>query len=151
VGTLKEQLNEDLRASLKARDEVTTATLRMALAAVRHTEVAGKAARELSDQDVIAVLAKEAKKRRESAEAYEQGGRPELAARERSEEEVLARYLPTPLTDEELSGLVARVLAEGDLKGMPALGPAMRAVQAVVAGRADGARVAAEVRRHLAA
>jgi uncharacterized protein len=149
VDALKERLNADLRAALKARDELTTATLRMALAAVRTAEVAGKAARDLSDDEVLAVLAKEAKKRRESAEAYEQGGRPELAERERAEQEVLGRYLPEPLTDAELSGLVARVLSDGGFAGVQAMGPAMKAVQAAVAGRAEGGRVAAEVRRQL--
>jgi uncharacterized protein len=149
VGTLKEQLHGDLRGALKARDEITTATLRMALAAVRNAEVAGKAARDLSDDEVLAVLAKEAKKRRESAEAYEQGGRPELAEREQAEEQVLSRYLPVPLTDDELSELVSRVLADGGFSGMQAMGPAMKAVQAEIAGRAEGGRVAAEVRRQL--
>ena len=150
MGTLKDRLTEDMRHALRARDETTTATLRMALAAVRNAEVAGKAARELSDDEVLAVLTKEAKRRREAAEAYEEGGRPELAAREQAEEEVLARYLPEPLTDAELSELVGQILAEKGLSGMQAMGPAMKAVQAVVAGRAEGALVAAEVRRHLA-
>lgn len=149
MSTLKDRLNEDMRAAMKAREETTTATLRMALAAVRTAEVAGKAARELSDDDVLAVLAKEAKKRRESAEAYEQGGRPELAAQERAEEQVLARYLPAQLSDEELSELVAQALAGGGFAGMQSMGPAMKAVQVAVAGRAEGARVAAEVRRQL--
>jgi uncharacterized protein len=150
VSTLKEQLNVDLRTALKARDEVTTATLRMALAAVRNAEVAGKEARELSDEEVLAVLAKEAKKRRESADAYGEGKRPELAQRELAEEQVLRRYLPVPLTDAELSELVGQVLAYSGFSGMQAMGPAMKAVQAEVAGRAEGGRVAAEVRRQLA-
>jgi hypothetical protein len=150
VSALKDRLNGDMRAAMKARDEITTATLRMALAAVRNAEVAGKAARELSDDEVLAVLTKEAKKRREAAEAYEQGGRPELAARELAEEAVLVGYLPAQLSDTELAELVARVLGQGGFTGMQAMGPAMKAVQAAVAGRAEGARVAAEVRRRLA-
>jgi hypothetical protein len=149
MGTLKDRLTGDMRHALRARDGTTTATLRMALAAVRNAEVAGKTARELSDDDVLGVLTKEVKRRREAAEAYERGGRPELAARERAEEEVLTRYLPAQLTDAELSELVAGVLGEQGLSGMQAMGPAMKAVQPVVAGRADGARVAAEVRRRL--
>ena len=149
VSTLKDRLTEDLRAAMKARDTTTTSTLRMALAAVRAAEVAGAAKRELSDDEVRAVVAKEARKRREAAETYAAAGRDELARKERSEEEVLTRYLPTQLSDEELARLVADVLAEGGFSGRAAMGPAMKAVQARVAGRAEGARVAAEVRRQL--
>lgn len=149
MGTLKDRLTEDLRTAMKSREATTTATLRMALAAVRNAEVAGKAAQELNDDQVLAVLTKEAKKRREAAEAYEQAGRTELVERERAELEVLSRYLPTPLSDEELTDLVSRELASGGYSGPSAMGPAMRAVQAKVAGRAEGARVAAEVRRQL--
>jgi uncharacterized protein len=150
MSTLKDRLNADMRAAMKARDEVTTATLRMALAAVRTAEVSGKAARELSDDEVLGVLAKEAKKRREAAEAYDQGGRAELAERERAELEVLEQYLPSPLSDTELGDLVGQVLAAGGYAGMQAMGPAMKAVQQAVAGRAEGSRVAAEVKRRLA-
>lgn len=151
MGMLKDRLTEDLRAAMKGRDELTTATLRMALAAVRNAEVAGKAARELSDDEVLAVLAKEAKKRREAADAAEVAGRTEMVQRERAEAEVLNRYLPTPLSDDELSALVARALDGGGFAGPSSMGAAMKAVQARVAGRAEGARVAAEVRRQLAA
>jgi uncharacterized protein YqeY len=151
MGTLKDRLAEDLRTAMKAREEVVTATLRMALAAVRNAEVAGKAARELSDDEVLAVLTKEAKKRREAADAYEQAGRTERVEREQAELEVLNRYLPTPLSDEELAELVARTLEGGGFSGPSSMGPAMKAVQARVSGRAEGARVAAEVRRQLAA
>jgi uncharacterized protein len=150
VGTLKAQLNQDMRAAMKARDETTTATLRMTMAAVRSAEVSGKAARELSDDEVLGIIAKEARKRREAAEAYDAAGRTELADKERAEQQVLARYLPEPLSDDELSELVAGALAQGGFSGMQAMGPAMKAVQAVVAGRAEGARVAAEVKRQLA-
>lgn len=150
MSTLKDRLNEDMRAAMKARDETTTATLRMTLAAVRSAEVSGKAARELSDDEVLGIIAKEARKRREAAEAYDEAGRTGLADKERAEQQVLARYLPEPLSDEELSELVAEALAQGGFSGMQAMGPAMKAVQAVVAGRAEGARVAAEVKRQLA-
>jgi uncharacterized protein len=150
MSTLKDRLNQDMRAAMKARDETTTATLRMTLAAVRSAEVSGKAARELSDDEVQGIIAKEARKRREAAEAYDEAGRTELAEKERAEQQVLARYLPEPLSDEELSELVAGALAQGGFKGMQAMGPAMKAVQAVAAGRAEGARVAAEVKRQLA-
>src|SRR5690606_38256474 len=144
-------LVEDMRQAMRGRDETIMGTLGMALDAVKSEEVAGKEARELSDDQVIAVLSREAKKRCEAAEAYRQGGRPELAERELAEERVLARYLPAQLTDEELADLVRRVLTEQGLSGMKAMGPALKAGQPVVAGRADGARVAAEVRRQLSA
>jgi hypothetical protein len=150
MGMLKDRLAGDMRAAMKARDQTTTATLRMALAAVRSAEVAGKAARELSDDEVVGVLGKEARKRLEAAKAYTQAGRSELAATEQAELEVLRRYLPAQLSDAELTDLVARTLAGGEFSGPAAMGPAMKAVQGEVAGRAEGARVAAEVRRQLA-
>lgn len=151
MGDLKDRLTADLRAAMKARDELATATLRMVLAAVRSGEVAGPQARELSEDEVLAVLGKEARKRREAAEAYGQAGRTELASREQAELAVIERYLPSQLSDPELSELVARALAAGGLlgAGQSAMGRAMKAVQAEVAGRAEGARVAAEVRRQL--
>lgn len=149
MGTLKDRLTADMRAAMKAREETITGTLRMALAAVRNAEVAGDAARELTDDEVLAVLAKEAKKRKEAAEAYARAGRDELVAREQAEYEVLAGYLPAQLSDAELAELVSRQLAAGGFSGMSAMGPAMKAVQAEVAGRAEGARVATEVRRQL--
>jgi uncharacterized protein YqeY len=135
---------------MKARDELTKATLRMALSAIRNAEVAGDEPRQLSDDEVQAVLMKEAKKRREAAEAFAGAGRAESAERERAEGEVLARYLPRELSDDELAALVAEALAEGGFSGMGQMGPAMKAVQAKVAGRADGRRVAAQVRAQLA-
>lgn len=149
MGTLKDSLNDDLHAAMKARDELTTSTLRMALAAVRNAEVAGKAARELSDDEVVGVLTKEAKKRREAAEAFAAAGRAEQAAKERAEGEILERYLPAQLTDGELAELVAGALSAGGFAGKAQMGPAMKAAQAAVAGRAEGGRVAAEVRRQL--
>jgi hypothetical protein len=149
MGTLKDRLNDDLHTAMKARDDLTTATLRMALAAVRNAEVAGSEARALSDDEVLAVLTKESKKRREAATAFADAGRGEQAAKERSEGEILERYLPKQLTDEEISVLVAEALAEGGFSGRAQMGPAMKAAQAKVAGRAEGGRVAAEVRRQL--
>lgn len=144
--TLKDQLAADLTAALKSRDEVTLSTLRMALAAVGVAEVAGKEKRQLSDDEVLAVLKKEAKKRVEAATAFADAGRPEQAAKEKAEEAVLSRYLPAQLSDDEIAALVRKVLEEG---GYSAMGQAMKAVQAEVAGRADGGKVAAEVRRQL--
>ncbi|GIF25227.1 uncharacterized protein YqeY [Actinoplanes tereljensis] len=149
MGTLKDRLNDDLHTAMKARDELTTATLRMTLAAVRNAEVAGSSARALTDDEVLAVLGKEAKKRREAATAFADAGRGEQAAKERSEGEIIDRYLPKQLSDEEITELVAGALSAGGFSGKAQMGPAMKAAQAAVAGRAEGGRVAAEVRRQL--
>jgi uncharacterized protein len=149
MGTLKDRLNEDLRTAMKGRDELTTSTLRLALAAVRTAEVSGTAARELSDDEVLAVLTKEARKRREAATAFADAGRADQAAKENAEGEILDRYLPAQLSDEEIAELVTGALAEGGFQGRAQMGPAMRAAQAAVAGRAEGGRVAAEVRKQL--
>lgn len=149
MAELKQRLRADLTAAMKARDELSAATLRMALTAVTTEEVAGKTARELSDAEVLAVLGREAKKRREAAQAYDDAGRAELAARERAELGVLERYLPAQLDEEELAELVRAVIDEVGAAGAAAMGAVMRAVQPRVAGRAEGGRVAAEVRRQL--
>jgi uncharacterized protein YqeY len=149
VSTLKEKLATDLRESMKARDELVTSTLRMALAAVRNAEVAGKVARELTDDEVLGVLTKEAKKRREAATAFADAGRTSSAEKEAAEERVLQRYLPTQLSDEELSAIVAEALKAAGATTKAQMGPAMKAAQAAVAGRAEGGRVAAEVRAQL--
>jgi uncharacterized protein YqeY len=149
MSTLKTRLESDLRTAMKARDELVTSTLRMALTAVRAAEVAGTVARELSDDDVLSVLKREAKKRREAAGAFADAGRVELATKERAEEDVLNGYLPAQLTDEELRQVVAGALTAAGLTGLKGMGPAMRVAQAAVAGKADGGRVAAEVRRQL--
>jgi uncharacterized protein YqeY len=148
--TFKDRLEADLRTAMKSRDELTTSTLRMAIAAVRKEEVAGDAARELSDDEVLGVITREAKKRREAATAFADAGRAESAAKERAEEDVLARYLPKQLSDEELAQIVTKALAGVDTSaGRSAMGPAIKAAQAAVAGQAEGGRVAAEVRRQL--
>lgn len=149
MSTLKDRLTADMRSALKARDELTTSTLRMALAAVGTAEVAGKAKRELTDDEVLVVLTKEAKKRREAATAFADAGRAEQAAKESAEGEVLDRYLPKQLSDAELTELVSGALAAGGFTGKAQMGPAMKAAQAAVAGQAEGGRVAAEVRRQL--
>jgi uncharacterized protein YqeY len=149
MSTLKARLESDLRTAMKARDELVTSTLRMALTAVRAAEVSGKAARELTDDEVLGVLTKEAKKRREAATAFADAGRDALATKERAEEDILAAYLPAQLSDEDLRELVAGALAAGNFSGKQSMGPAMKAAQAAVAGKAEGGRVAAEVRRQL--
>ena len=146
---LKERLRADLTAAMKSRDELVTATLRMALTAVGTEEVAGKEARELSDAEVVQVLTREAKKRREAAEAFSAGNRPEQAARELAEGEVLAGYLPQQLTDEELNALVAQAVAETGAEGPKGMGLVMKALTPKIAGRAEGGRVAAAVKSAL--
>jgi hypothetical protein len=149
VARLKEQLQADLNAAMKARDEVTVATIRMALTSVTTEEVAGKEARELSDDEVLKVLTREGKKRREAAEAFDAAGRDELAARERAEGEVIDRYLPTQLSDDELDELVAAAITEAGASSPRDMGAVMKIVVPKVAGRADGKRVSDEVRRRL--
>jgi uncharacterized protein len=151
MNTLKARLRADLNDAMRARDEVRKSTLRMALSAIQNEEVAGSSARELSEDEVLKVLTREAKKRREAAEAFENAGRAEQAAAERAEGEVLADYLPKQLTDSELQALVASAVAQTGATGMPAMGQVMKAVTPQVAGRAEGGRVAAEVRSQLAA
>lgn len=150
MSSLKGRLENDMKTAMKDRDEVTLNTLRMALTAVKNAEVSGKEARELSDAEVEKVLAKQAKQRRESAEAFQEGGRAEQAQRERDEEEVLARYLPQPLSASELDSLVDEVLSQGGFDSLQQMGSAMKAVQSKVAGRADGKLVADAVKQKLA-
>jgi uncharacterized protein len=151
VNELKDRLRADMTDALRSRDQVRLRTLRMALSSITNEEVSGASVHELSDEDILKVLTREAKKRREAAEAYTAAGRAEQAAAERAEGEVLAGYLPAQLADDELASLVTAAVAETGAAGMPAMGKVMKAVTPQVAGRADGARVAAEVRRQLAA
>jgi uncharacterized protein YqeY len=147
--TLKAQLRSDLTTAMKARDELRSATLRMALTAITNEEVAGKVARELSDDEVVTVLGREVKKRREAAEAFAGAGRAQQAEREEAEGQVLAGYLPAPLTDEELQAMVAAAVAETGAGDPKAMGAVMKVLTPRVAGRADGSRVAAAVRSAL--
>ena len=149
MSELKDRLRSDLTTAIRGRDEVATATLRMALAAITTEEVAGSDARELSDDEVVRVLARESKKRREAAEAFGSAGREELAERERAEGTVLERYLPTQLDDAAVSELVAAAIAETGAGGMQEMGAVMRVAQQKAAGRADGKRLSTEVRRQL--
>jgi uncharacterized protein YqeY len=149
MAELKDRLQADLTASMKARDELTTATLRMVLTAVGNEEVAGKTARQLSDEEVLKVITREAKKRREAADAFTTGGRPDRAERELAEEQVLGTYLPAQLTDEDLAVLVQQAVEESGASGPQAMGAVMKLVGPKVAGRAEGGRVAAAVRAAL--
>lgn len=147
---LKDTLRADLTDSIRSRDQVRAATLRMVLTAVSNEEVAGTEARELTEADVQKVITKEAKKRREAATAYTDAARPELAAKEEAELAVLEGYLPTQLGDAELKAMVAQAVSDSGATGMAQMGAVMKAVQPLVAGRADGGRVAALVKRALA-
>ena len=147
---LKDRLRGDLTAAMKARDEVRTRTLRLVLTAISKEEVAGDAPRQLDDDEVQRVIASESRRRREAAEAFRTAGREEQAAEELAENAVLAEYLPAQLSDGELAEIVGEVIAETGASGMSAMGQVMKAVTPRVAGRADGSRVAAQVRSKLA-
>jgi uncharacterized protein YqeY len=151
VAELKDRLRADLNDAMRARDQVRMRTLRMALTSITNEEVAGASARDLSDDEIIKVLTREARKRREAAEAFGAAGRTEQAAAERAEGDVLADYLPAQLGDDELAALVSTAIAETGATGMASMGQVMKILTPRVAGRADGARVAAEVRRRLGA
>ncbi|HEX6233445.1 MAG TPA: GatB/YqeY domain-containing protein [Jiangellaceae bacterium] len=150
MSTIKERLQTDLTAAMRSKDELRTATIRMALTAITNAEVAGKQARKLTDDEVTAVLTKEAKKRREAAQAFRDGGREDRAQREDAEAAVLADYLPEPLSDDELARLVDAAIAETGAESPRDMGKVMKLVQPQVAGRADGSKVAAAVKARLA-
>jgi uncharacterized protein len=147
--SVKKQLQSDLTTAMKDRDNVRLGTVRMALTAVTNEEVSGKQARELSDEEVMTVLARELKKRKEAATLYSEAGHADRARAELAEAAVLESYLPSQLTDEELATLVTAAVAETGATEARQMGQVMKTVQPAVAGRADGARVAAEVKRQL--
>jgi Uncharacterized conserved protein len=149
MSALKNKLKADLSVSMKSRDEVRTRTIRMALAAITTEEVSGKEARELSDDEVLKVLTKEAKKRREAAEAFSNAGRAEQAQAELDEQAVLDTYLPAQLSDEELGRLVDEAIAESGAAGPKAMGQVMKVLKPKVGERAEGGRVAQAVRARL--
>ena len=153
MSSLKDRLRADLTTAMKARDEVRSSTLRMVLTAITNAEVAGKQARELSDDDIVGVLSTEAKKRREAAQAFEDGGRAEMAAKEKAEAAVIADYLPEQLGPDDIARIVTDAVAKVGAadEGLKAMGKVMGVVQPQVKGRADGGAVAAEVRRQLGA
>jgi uncharacterized protein YqeY len=147
--TLKDQLRADLTTAMKARDETRTRTLRMALTSITNEEVSGTAAHNLTDDEIVRILTREAKRRREAATAFADAGRADQAAAERAEEEVLTAYLPAQLDDGELAALIAAAIAETGASGPGGIGQVMKAVTPRVAGRAEGSRVAAMVRSQL--
>jgi len=154
MAELKERIRTDLTEAMKSRDKLRTATLRMLLAAIQTEEVSGKQARELTDDDVLKVLTREAKKRTEAAEIYTQNGRGELAAEEHAEGRIIDEYLPTPLTDAEVADVVDTALAQvaeeiGERPSVRQMGLVMKAATAIAAGKADGARLSAAVKDRL--
>jgi uncharacterized protein YqeY len=153
MSALKDQLHSDLTTSMKARDALRTSTLRMVLTAITNAEVSGKEVRELSDEDVVTVLGAEAKKRREAAQAFADGDRPELAEKEKAEAAILAEYLPKQLSTEEIAAVVTAAVESAGAagQGMKAMGQVMGIVSPQVKGKADGGAVAAGVKRQLGA
>lgn len=146
---LKETLRTDLTEAIRSRDELTSGTIRMVLTAITNEEVSGKTARELSEAEIITVLSREAKKCREAAEAFETGDRPEKAALERAEGEVIAKYLPEQLSDEKLKEMIAEAVAETGASGPAGMGLVMKVLSPKIAGKADGGTVSAAVREAL--
>ena len=151
MSALKDRLRADLTTAIKARDEVRSSTIRMLLTAITNAEVAGKAHRELSDDDIVGVLSTEAKKRREAATAFADGGRVEMADKERAEGVVIGDYLPAQLSEDEIAEIVSAAIEKTGAagEGMRAMGKVMGLVTPQVKGKADGSAVAAEVRRQL--
>ncbi|TRZ85626.1 MAG: GatB/YqeY domain-containing protein [Streptomycetaceae bacterium] len=147
---LKERLRDDLTEAIRSRDELTSGTIRMVLTAITMEEVSGKEARVLTDAEIITVLSRESKKRREAADAYDAGARPDRAALERSEGEVIARYLPTQLSDAELQQMITDAIAETGAAGPAGMGLVMKVLSPKIAGKADGGVVSAAVKAALA-
>lgn len=146
---LKERLQGDLTEAIRSRDELTSGTIRMVLTAITTEEVSGKSARSLTEAEVITVLSREAKKRREAAEAFVIGDRPEKAALERSEGEVIAKYLPEQLSEEKLNEMIAAAIAETGASGPAGMGLVMKVLSPKIAGKADGGTVSAAVKAAL--
>ena len=147
--SIKEQLKKDLTEAIRGRDEITSGTIRMVLTAITNEEVAGKEARVLSDEEIITVLSREAKKRREAAEAFESAGRADKSALEKSEGEVIAKYLPAQLSEADIAAIIAEAIASTGAQGPGDMGKVMGAVKPKIAGKADGGVVSALVKAAL--
>ena len=147
---LKEKLQADLTDAIRSRNEVVSGTVRMLLAAITNEEVAGKAAKVLTDAEIITVLSREAKKRREAVEAYTQAKRDDLAGKEKAEAAVIANYLPEQLSEDEIKKLIQAAIAETDAKGQAGMGLVMKVLQPKIAGKADGGVVSGLVKEALA-
>ena len=147
---LKETLQSDLTEAIRGRNEITSGTIRMVLSAITNEEVAGKEARKLSDAEIITVLSREAKKRREAAEAFESANRPDKAALEKSEGEVIAKYLPAQMSEDDVKKLISAAIASTGAAGPADMGKVMGAIKGQIAGKADGSLVSSLVKAALA-
>ena len=143
---LKERLKGDLTEAIRARDEVRAGTIRMALTSITNEEVSGKEARVLTDAEIITVLSREAKKRREAAEAYDSAGSKERGDRERAEGLVIAEYLPSQLSEGELQEMIKAAIVETGASGPSGIGQVMKVLSPKIAGRADGSKVSTAVK-----
>jgi uncharacterized protein YqeY len=148
--SLKEKLQNDLTDAMRGRDEIRASTIRMILTSIKNEEVAGKEARELNDAEMITVLSREAKKRREAAEAFDQAGAKDRADRERAEGVVIGEYLPKQLTEDEIKSLIAAAMAETGASTPAQMGLVMKSLQPKIAGKADGGLVSSLVKAALA-
>ncbi len=146
---LKEKLQADLTDAIKARNETKAGTIRMVLAAITTEEVSGKQARVLSDAEIITVLSREAKKRREAIDAYAAANRADLVAKEKSESDVISAYLPEQLSDSEIEKLVQDAISQTGASGASGMGQVMKFLQPKIAGKADGGKVSAIVKKAL--
>jgi uncharacterized protein YqeY len=147
--SIKEQLKLDLTEAIRSRNEIVSGTIRMVLTAITNEEVSGKEARQLSDEEVIAVLSREAKKRREAAEAFAEAGRTDKATLEKAEGEVIAKYLPAQLTEADIAAMIAEAIAATGAAGPADMGKVMGAIKAKIAGKADGSVVSSLVKAAL--
>ena len=146
---LKEKLQADLTDAIKARNETKAGTIRMVLAAITTEEVSGKQARVLTDAEIITVLSREAKKRREAIDAYAAANRADLVAKEKSESDVISAYLPEQLSDSEIEKLVQDAISQTGANGSSGMGQVMKFLQPKIAGKADGGKVSAIVKKAL--
>jgi uncharacterized protein YqeY len=147
--SIKEQLKLDLTEAIRSRDEIVSGTIRMVLTAITNEEVSGKEARQLSDEEVIVVLSREAKKRREAAEAFAEAGRTDKATLEKAEGEVIAKYLPAQLTEADIAAMIAEAIAATGAAGPADMGKVMGAIKGKIAGKADGSVVSSLVKAAL--
>ena len=148
--SLKEKLQTDLTSSMRNRDEVRSSTIRMILTSIKNEEVSGKEVRELNESELITVLSREAKKRREAAEAFDQAGAKDRAETERAEGAIIADYLPKQLTEDEVKELIEAAIKETGANSPAQMGLVMKNLQPKIAGKADGALVSSLVKAALA-
>jgi uncharacterized protein YqeY len=146
---LKETLQSDLTEAIRSRDEIKSGTIRMVLTAITNEEVSGKEARTLSDAEIITVLSREGKKRREAAEAFAEGGRADRAEQEKKEGEIIATYLPAQLSEDEVKKIIADAIAQTGASGPQGMGQVMKLVTPQTAGKADGGLVSGLVKAAL--